>query len=149
MFLDRKPLLYLWRPTYRVIIVGIVWPVLQRIKQVLFSDLDGMSDRICAVQSAQEQLRRDLDMIARQMSAVQASLIDQQAVIQASLHQQQRIATEVSAMESEHRKCWLATQSLLLSMFSTPSGQREGPISLRIEHSPSGVARAKATTSAT
>ena|SRR5437870_2362840 len=88
--LDQKPLVYLWRPIYRALFIGIVWPFIGRVKQFFFAETS-----------------RDLAELRRSV-----------AVLEAQMGQLTAIVNESKAREAEQAKQWQATRALLLSLFS-------------------------------
>jgi hypothetical protein len=38
MFVDRKPFIYVWRPFYRIVFAGLIWPFLTRIKLFVIAE---------------------------------------------------------------------------------------------------------------
>ena len=152
MFLDRKPLVYLWRPAHRVIFGGIVWPFLGRVKQFFTAessaDLAEIVAAIAVVQKEQQTLKHDLDLMVRQLTRVQARLEDQSQQMAGSLGairadlegQMQRMMSVLTAREAEQRDQWRATESLLLSLFSNSTGQSNRLANGGAERSRSGAA---------
>jgi hypothetical protein len=134
MFLDRRPFLYLWRPVYRVIFGGIVWPFLGRMKEFFTGESSGdlaeILAQIAAVQTAQGRLERDLELLAHWLATVQTKLEGQSqntagtlSAIRADLeYQSQRMVGILTARETEERNQWRATESLLLSLFRNSAG---------------------------
>jgi hypothetical protein len=147
MFLDRKPLLYLWRPAHRVIFGGIVWPFMGRMKQFFTAessaDLAEIVAMTAVLRTTQQILERDLDLMARQLTRMQARLEDQSqqmGAIRAVLEgQSERMMSALTARETEQRDQWRATESLLLSLFSNSTGHLNRLANGGVERSRSGA----------
>ena len=57
MILDRKPLVYVWRPFYRVVFDCMVWPFLGRVKTFFFAESHSQLQQIAnQISSMQQQL---------------------------------------------------------------------------------------------
>ena len=65
MLVDRKPLIYLWRPIYRLVFVGVLWPLLGRVGKVMISEvkaeLTSMEHRLASIEQEQQRFRAQLE----------------------------------------------------------------------------------------
>lgn len=55
MLVDKKPLVYIWRPFYRFTFDGIVWPFLERVKTLFFAESHMHLQQIATQLSALER----------------------------------------------------------------------------------------------
>lgn len=103
MFLDQKPFIYIWRPVYRVVFAGFLWPSLDRLRALMFGNVAG-----------DLTLFRDRTAImVERLATIEAqnnSLIQQNAALMARL----------LALEAEQRNHWHSMSKLLLCLFQQP-----------------------------
>ncbi len=57
MFLDRKPLVFLWRPCHRAFVDGLIWPFVLRVKGVFFVEA---AEQLQAIRSDLGGVRREV-----------------------------------------------------------------------------------------
>lgn len=91
MILDRKPLIYVWRPFYSVVIAGALWPFLRRVKVAIFPETIEFRDRISNI-----ELRQHLAY-----DEIQAIRLAQAANAEAMAVQQRLLYDEIQAVRRE------------------------------------------------
>ncbi|MBZ5723450.1 MAG: hypothetical protein LAP87_00495 [Acidobacteriia bacterium] len=76
MFLDRKPFVYLWRPVYRLVFGGVIWPFLGRIKAFFLAEtgrqLEGIEARLAILETEQ---RARFDKLSGVVEALEQKLL--------------------------------------------------------------------------
>jgi hypothetical protein len=65
MLLDRKPLIYLWRPVHRVVFEGIFWPFVARVGKSMLGEIKAeltvMERRLASIEHEQQRYRAQLE----------------------------------------------------------------------------------------
>ena len=65
MLIDRKPLIYLWRPVHRVVFEGIFWPFVGRVGKAMLqetkAELTSMERRLASIEQDQQRFRAQLE----------------------------------------------------------------------------------------
>ena len=120
MFVDRKPFIYVWRPTY-----WLLATIRTFFSADIRRDVHGMHDRLCACESGISQLADRLTLVGRQMQDVQTaihnlqtSLVDAQ---QSSNSQISEVRNCVNSIGSDAHRQWEALERLLLCLLSEPA----------------------------
>jgi len=116
--LDRKPLVYVWRPAYRVVFGSLIWPFLERVKAFFFRET-AADLRELSIQLA--NLNRRLEGMEREHRGWQG-MAGTVAHFQRDL---EGIGQRFAQLDTEQRNQWEATRRLLLCLFSN-SARYEG-----------------------
>ena len=141
MFLDRKPFVYLWRPVYRLVFGGVIWPFLGRIKAFFLAEtgrqLEGIEARLAILETEQ---RARFDKLSGVVEALEQKLLpgieggfaaleaEQRARFEklsgTAEALQQRLERLQAELDSSQADRWNAIEQLLIAVMG--SSVREG-----------------------
>lgn len=116
MLVDRKPFIYVWRPLYRSVFDGLIWPFIARIKSFYFEE----SARNQAALLAND--RHILELL----NGIEA----RQSVLTSQL---QQINERLAVVERDNVEQWAPIEQLLLCLLRDPVEFQPTAADTRIE----------------
>jgi hypothetical protein len=91
VILDRKPLIYVWRPIYRGLFEGLIWPFLDRVKSFFFaeasSELTEVRNRLTALEATTQNRLTGLEAAVHDLSpALEAATRNRLTALETAVH---------------------------------------------------------------
>jgi hypothetical protein len=121
MLVERKPFVYVWRPMYRGVFGGVVWPFLGRVKEFFQAETNKELSELRTQMKTLMQLNLE-NMRTREDENRLLARIDRLD------EDNRRLLDRIGHLQDEQSRQWHGIETLLLCLIAAPSpAEQENP----------------------